>query len=234
MSIKLLVLPAILSCLFFSNSSFSESALQGYNSERSETTIYFGGWSSHSSNKELNEDYFLSTGKKFKYNENHQGLGIQYAIPYKETDNFLVFDGWYMKDSYNQPAYQLSLAYKHRFRFENIIESVDLGLGISLANRSFLDIDMDSYAFYKRVDGEKQQVVYENNNIYGLKRGLLVAPLPFATFNITKKFKLDFTLLAFPVDFYKSSTHDSYEEYDNQSKTSSYEVVGFVRAGYTF
>ena len=94
---------------------------------------------------------------------------------------------------------------------------------------------MDSYAFYKRVDGEKQQVVYENNNIYGLKRGLLVAPLPFATFNITKKFKLDFTLLAFPVDFYKSSTHDSYEEYDNkETKTSSYEVVGFVRAGYTF
>ena len=226
-------LPTLLFC-FFSTPAFSDNDLSNYNSERSETTIYFGGWSSHSDNTELNEDYLLSTGKKFKYNENHQGLGIQYAIPYKETDNFLVFDAWYMKDSYSQPSYQLSVAYKHRFRFEKVIDSIDLGLGLSLANRSFLDIKMDSYAFYKKSNGESSKVVYENRNEYGLKRGLLAAPLPFVTVNFTRKFKLEFTLLAFPVDFYKSATHDSYEEYEAHQETSSYEVVGFVRAGYTF
>ncbi len=221
----------IMMFILFAITSFASHAEDVFYSKNAEYSLYFGGWSHHSSNKKFESEYKKAMGKDFVYNENHRGLGIQYANSYKDTDHIYLVDLWYMKDSNYQPSYQLSAGYKHRFHIPKLIDSVDVGVGLSVMNRSVMAVDSyisQEYGFAPVQELGVKDMYYSAENEFRLERKWMVAPLPYVTVNVNNHLALDFTAMFYPVTYYNSgkSMNDDFPE------KKHYEAVLFFRVGY--
>lgn len=190
-----------------------------------EYTIKLGGWSSHHENKTLNKQYFESTGEKLIMNETHNGLGFKYGIPLKNRNDRVILETWYMKDSFNQNSIHLSAGYEYRYKMK-IIDSIDFGINITYANRTFQKVINTINAKYKK---NSKEIYYELENEFKLERKNIVFPVPYISFNLTENINIDTTILFLPSEYTVLS--DDKSEY-HYKKT--YENVIFTRIGFKF
>ena len=129
----------------------------------SDLSLKLGGWSYHTKGLK----HKLVEG--FKYNQSHQGLGLNYVY-----DSGLVVDVWCMKDSYSQNAYQI-------------------GVGQRYEINKYFDVNV-MLTYFDRSIGN----VMNDKGVYSIKtsRVKYVFPVAYLTVSITEDFNLDF--IAFP------------------------------------
>lgn len=211
-------------------SSFSAIAESNYfNLDKAEYTVKFGGWSYHGDGltKKMIHKY---QDTKFKYNENHSGLGFEYAMPIKNSNHFLTGGAWYMKDSFNKDSFHLGLGYKYRFNLDyDYLDSIDLNLVLTYYNRGVIDstnqlmatIGVDS-------NGNPLEPEYNLDKNIKIKRDNFTLPTPYITFNITERVNIDTMILLYPTKFMDSNEDNEIIYHDEL------ESVFFIRAGFTF
>lgn len=95
--------------------------------EHWQASIKFGGWSHHS------EDDFHGQ----KYNETHNGLGLQVSRKIHDSDWSVGAEYFYMRDSYSQPSQMTSILGTYSIQFDNdVLTQADIVTGITHHNRS--------------------------------------------------------------------------------------------------
>lgn len=205
--IKTLLLTSLLLLLNFQIQAFE------LDKSRAEFDIKFGGWSHHFKNKKYEEEYKNNQGHYYSYNENHTGLGFEVNIPFYHSNHFLRSGIWYMKDSYDFNSIHLGVGYKYRMPLQ-FIHSIDYSLDLVYASRGVMSIEYE----------------YKDNNFDHLfshfytERENVFFPMPQVTFNITKRFHVDFIGTI--------SRKLYYNQYREENKF--WNTVLFVRMGVKF
>lgn len=150
--------------------------------DKTEFYIKFGGWSKHSSDK---EGYM-----EIPLNESHKGLGVEaYKNIGNSNNHWLGLGAWYMKDSFDENSLQLSVAYKYRWHFDSIIDSVDFNMNIGLVNRGYA-----TRVFDVKYDSSQQEHV-RTFKTYEVEKQTKITSTPMVTLNVTEHFHVDFTYL---------------------------------------
>lgn len=172
--------------------------------EKESIEIKFGGWSHHDSSEESNMSVRL--------NENHLGLGIEYYRNVYDTNHFLGAGLWYMTDSFDNPSYQASIAYKYKWQINKIIDSIDFNINVGVVNRSYREMK-----YVRKLDWNGNVLSREFIG-YEESRDTRIATMPFITLNFTEHLHADVTYLP---------------EALSDSIGASYSLF-FMRLGYTF
>lgn len=137
--------------------------------------IKFGGWSHHSSDK----DYYNNA----PLNENHRGLGLEYYKKISKNNHHWFGGGvWYMKDSFDTPAYHAFASYKYRWQLDTLLDSIDFSFNFGVANRTYRD-----WEFVVHPNGEKEFSRYID------ERETRLSAIPYLTFNFSNNFQVDMT-----------------------------------------
>lgn len=157
----------LIGMMLFSSFSFAEEKVE------KDLSVKFGGWSHHFKASGPHNVY-----EREGYNENHQGLGIEYNQQLSEGGNHRISSGYfYMKDSFTHPMHVLSAGYKYRWRWSSIY-GVDFSLNSGLINRTYRSF---------RITGNDYEVSF--------RRDTQMFILPSLTVHFTKDFHADMSYI---------------------------------------
>jgi hypothetical protein len=226
---KLLIsLFSILICANANAENIAEKFISDFDTSKAEYLIKFGGWSHHGNTltKKIIKKY---QNKDFKYNQNHSGIGIEYSLPYKDSNHYFTSGFWYMKDSFGMDAFHAGAGYKYRYDLGlRFLDSVDFNLVLTYFNRSRIHSE-NSYFSIIGVDknGSQTEKLHHLNKLITVERTQFILPAPYITLNITKNINIDLMAIVTPAQ---------YDDLKNNKVVTykTYESVFFVRAGFTF
>lgn len=164
-----------------STSAFADTNVQDANdsffNDQSILELKFGGWSKHDSSDELQMQAPL--------NETHNGFGIEYYKGIRALPNhYLGLGAWYMKDSFDHNAYQVSLGYKYRWNIDYLIDSIDFNMNIGVVNRTFRSFT------YSAVYNSNQFVDWELKDYEDVRKTKLTT-MPMITVNVLEHLQAD-------------------------------------------
>lgn len=224
----LIAFVSALLCTTVHADNFASEIISNFNQDKEEYSIKFGGWSHHSNTltKKVIKKY---QNKDFKYNENHTGIGFEYAIPYKNSNHYFMTGAWYMKDSFGMDAFHAGLGYKYKYDLGfKYLDSIDFNLVLTYFNRSKIDSYNRPYSIVGvNKDGNVTSKTDHLEKDIFIIRTDFILPAPYLTFNISKNAHIDTMMLLTPA---------KYSDLTDQGMviTKEYESVFFIRAGFTF